>query len=400
MDVSIAGAGCSLMDYLFTGIEFAGPAFDRYRSRTPGDGGLVPGNLVFTEGLERFAGRPYEEVLTEITGGAAPASRNLGGPSVVALVHAAQLLQPAGVPVSFFGVRGDDGPGKELATIVSRTPLHWDHYLQEPGETPFTHALSDPTWANGTGERSFVNSPGVAADYRAADIHRSFYDHPIVALGGTALVPALHAELNVPVHRAHRDGALTIVNTVYDFLNESRAPDRPWPLGDSDVTYPATDLLVVDAEEARRLSGSDTPERAAERFVDRGVGAVVITRGAEDVFAVARGDRFVPLEPRWFPVSERVTAELRNGGGARGDTTGCGDNFVGGILYALAEQMRSGERRMDLFHAIAWGVASGGYACFSLGGTMIEQHRGDKLTAITDYVRDYRIQLGAATGDA
>ncbi|MEX2442727.1 MAG: carbohydrate kinase family protein [Alkalispirochaeta sp.] len=400
MDTAIAGTGCSLMDYLSTGIDFSGPAFDRYRSRTPGDGGLVPGKLVFAEGLEQFAGIPYEDVLREITGGVPPASMNLGGPSVVALVHAAQLLRPAGVPVSFYGVRGDDTVGGDLANIVSKTPLHWDHYLQEPGHTPFTHALSDPTWDNGTGERSFVNSTGVAADFRAAHIDDSFFDHQITAFGGTALVPALHAELHEPIRRARRNGALTVVNTVYDFLNESRDPHRPWPIGDSDETYRNTDLLIVDAEEARRLSGSETPEGAAARFVEAGVSAVIITRGAQDLYAVSRGGRFVPLEPAWFPVSERVGRELRDGAGAHGDTTGCGDNFVGGVLYTLAEQLRSGEQNLDIHHAVSWGVASGGYACFFLGGTTIEHQRGEKLAAITEYVRDYRRQLGAGTGDA
>jgi sugar/nucleoside kinase (ribokinase family) len=400
MEIAIAGTGCSLMDYLFTGIDFTGPAFTRYRSQKPGDGGLVPGHLVFVEGLERFSGGRYQRVLEEITGGTPPASSNLGGPSVVALVHAAQLLAPAGVPTRFYGVRGNDPTGAELAGIISRTPLHWDHYLQQPGESPFTHALSDPRWDNGAGERSFVNSTGVAADYHAADIEESFFDHEILAFGGTALVPALHAELHRPVVRGHRVGALTVVNTVYDFLNESRNPDRPWPLGDTGETLSATDLLIVDAEEARRLSGVDDPWTAAERFVSSGVSAVIITRGAEDLVAVAAGGRFHSLEARSFPVSHRIRHELRSGAGTGGDTTGCGDNFVGGVLYALAEQMRSGERFLDLYHAISWGVASGGYACFSLGGTRLEGRRGEKLEAITDYVRAYREQLGAGTGDA
>ncbi|HKK48820.1 MAG TPA: carbohydrate kinase family protein [Alkalispirochaeta sp.] len=400
MDTAIAGTGCSLMDYLSTGIDFSGPAFDRFRSHAPGDGGLVPGQLVFAEGLEKFAGMPYQEVLEEITAQSPPPSKNLGGPSVVALVHAAQLLRVQGVPVSFYGVRGDDSVGGDLASIVSKTPLHWDHYVQEPGHTPFTHALSDPTWDGGAGERSFVNSTGVAAHFRAADIDRSFFDHPITAFGGTALVPALHAELHEPLRHARRQGALTVVNTVYDFLNESKNPHRPWPIGDSEESYRNTDLLIVDAEEARRLSGSGTVETAAGRFVEAGVSALIITRGAQDLYALSRGGRFAPLEPAWFPVSERVGRELGDGAGVSGDTTGCGDNFVGGVLYAVAEQLSSGERHLDLHHAISWGVASGGYACFSLGGTSIEQHRGEKHTAIAEYVRDYRRQLGAVSGDA
>ncbi len=400
MEVSIGGTGCSLMDYLFTGIDFEAGMFARYRSREPGDGGLVPGALVFIEGLESFAGRSYEEVLRDITDGGEPASRNLGGPSIVALVHAAQLLNGAGVPVSFHGIRGEDTIGDELAGIVSRTPLHWDRYVQRPGETPFTHALSDPRYADGAGERSFVNSVGVAAEFSVEDLHDSFFDNAIVAFGGTALVPTLHGELHKAVGRAAKGGSLTVVNTVYDFFNESRFPDRLWPLGDSERTYSNTDLLVVDAEEAYRLSGVADSIRAARRFTEAGVSAVVITSGADDILAVSDGGRFAPLEARFFPVSDRIRAELRNGHGDAGDTTGCGDNFVGGLLFALAEQLRSGERRCDLFHAMSWAVASGGYCCFSLGGTVLESRRGEKRDAIREYVRDYRRQLGAVTGDA
>lgn len=393
MSTSIGGVGCSLMDYLFTGVEFGGEGFARYRSRTRGDGGLEPGTLVFLDALERFAGGPYRQVLTAVTGDAQPTSRNLGGPSVVALVHAAQLLHDSEVPVSFYGVRGDDAVGADIAAVLAATPLLWNHYTIAAGTSPFTHALSDPDWADGAGERCFVNSTGVAAQFDAARIDPSLYDNDIVAFGGTALVPQLHAQLHLPLQRAKEAGALTVVNTVFDFVNESRAPHAPWPIGDSAVSYANTDLLVVDAEEAYRLSGESVPQRAADWFVRAGVSAVVITSGAEPLLATAKGGRFKALPAQHFPVSARIAAELRAPDRPAGDTTGCGDNFVGGLLYSLAVQLDAGERILDLRDALIWAVASGGYACFSLGGTMIERHPGEKHTAIAAYVRDYEQQL-------
>ena len=393
MSVSIGGVGCSLMDYLFAGVDFGGVSFARHRSRTRGDGGLEPGALVLVEALERFCGRPYREVLAAITGDVRPTSRNLGGPSVVALVHAAQLLEGSGVTVSFYGLRGDDRAGGDITDVLAHTPLVWDHYAVVQGTTPFTHVLSDPAWADGAGERCFVNSTGVAAQFRAAWIDPSLYEHAIVAFGGTALVPQLHAELHLPLRRARAAGALTVVNTVFDFVNEARAPRSPWPIGDSRVSYANTDLLVVDAEEAYRLSGASRPEAAAAWFARAGAGAIVITCGAEPLLAVAGGARFRPLEPQRFPVSARIAAELRGADSPPGDTTGCGDNFVGGMLYALAMQLDAGERALDLRHALAWAVASGGYACFFLGGTTIEPHPGRKRATIAAYVRDYQRQL-------
>ena len=394
MKTSIAGVGCSLMDYLFTDIDFHSDAFGRYRSRRPGDGGLVPGQLVFAEDLERFAGRDYPGVLEELTGGAGAASSNLGGPSVVALVHAAQMLADREIPVEFYGVRGDDEAGAQLALILEKTPLRWDHYRQVPGRTPVTYVLSDPRFDGGAGERSFINSVGVVRDYSAADIPDTFYANSITAFGGTGLVPTLHAELHMPVTRAHREGALTVINTVYDFLNQSRDPHGPWPLGDSPRTCAATDLLIVDAEEARRLSGEDDPHRAIARFRDAGVSAVVITRGTEPVLAEAGEGRFTALERSEFPVSLKVGEDLASGARPRGDTTGCGDNFVGGVLASIAEQIEAGEKRIDLHEAISWGVAAGGFACFCLGGTYLESRAGEKHGAVSEYYQAYRRQIG------
>ncbi|TVR68043.1 MAG: carbohydrate kinase family protein [Spirochaetaceae bacterium] len=394
MKTSIAGVGCSLMDYLFTDISLKGDAFQRYRSRRPGDGGLVPGGLVFAEDLERFSGRDYQAVLEEITGGARAASSNLGGPSVVALVHAAQMLAERRIPVSFYGIRGDDEAGEQLAAILGRTPLAWDHYLPVPGSTPFTHVLSDPEYDNGAGERSFINSVGVVRDYGPGDIDDSFYSHGITVFGGTGLVPALHAELHVPVTRANRSGALTVVNTVYDFLNESRNPDKPWPLGKTEETCRATHLLIMDAEEARRLGGRDDLVEVVKAFREAGVAAVIVTRGPEPVLVEAGGGPFRDLPMSEFPISRKVGEDLAAGKRPRGDTTGCGDNFVGGVLASLAEQMEAGAASLDLREAISWGVAGGGFACFSVGGTYLESRVGEKREAITEYYRAYRSQIG------
>lgn len=396
----LVGTGCSLIDYLYTGIDFDSPAYRRYLSNTPGDGGLRPGELVFLEGLEQFSGRRWKEILPEITGDAAVASSNLGGPSVVSLLQAAQLLEAKDVTVEYFGIRGDDTAGTEIEAILDRTPLDTTNYEVRHGRTPATYVLSDPAWDNGAGERSFINSTGVAGTYEVDELPEAFFDHPVVAFGGTALVPVFHEELHRPVRRAHEGGSLTVVNTVYDFLNQSRAPDQPWPLGDREVTFPHTDLLILDAEEARRLSGTTDLSRALRRFTEAGVSAVVITRGPDDLLAATRGGRFRPMEGRSFPVSARITRELREGAGRSGDTTGCGDNFVGGVLYSLVEQIYAGEKQIDLYHAVTWGVASGGLACYHLGGTSLSDQPGEKHRRTAEYVRDYARRLGASTGDA
>jgi sugar/nucleoside kinase (ribokinase family) len=119
-----------------------------------------------------------------------------------------------------------------------------------------------------------------------------------------------------------------------------------------------------------------------------------------------------------MPVSARVASELAAGAGANGDTTGCGDNFCGGVLYALAEQYRSSPRapekggagteasnqgareadareRYDLMEALRWGIVSGGFACFYVGGTYFEEHPDQKRSALVPY---YEAYLGQGAG--
>lgn len=77
-----------------------------------------------------------------------------------------------------------------------------------------------------------------------------------------------------------------------------------------------------------------------------------------------------------------------------GDTTGCGDNFVGGVLYSMAEQLKQGVHLLDLPEAAAWGVVSGGFTCFYVGGTYHETAKGEKLSKIKHYYAQYKTQPG------
>ncbi len=158
--LTISGTGCALMDYLHADIRLDSEAFLRYRARRGGDGGLEPGKLVFVEDLERFAGEPFSRILEALRGGQEPDRANLGGPSIVSLIHAAQMLEGHQAQVQFFGARGVDASSDAIMHIVSRTPLEVSGYLAFAGHTPFTQVFSDPTYDHGHGERTFVNERG------------------------------------------------------------------------------------------------------------------------------------------------------------------------------------------------------------------------------------------------
>ncbi len=445
--LTISGTGCALMDYLYADVRLDSEAFVRYRSRTGGDGGLEPGKLVFVEDLERFAGKPFAGILEELTGGARPDRANLGGPSIVSLIHAAQMLEGHDVRVRFSGARGNDASADEIMNIIARMPLDVSGYRVFEGHTPFTQVFSDPTYDQGHGERTFVNERGVADLFAPEHLPSSFFDSDIVAFGGTALVPRIHDNLASLCKRARAGGAVVVVNTVYDFRNEANARRQEggslssigapsggrwqqggslsegrastggrWPLGESDETYKFIDVLIADREEALRLSGTESPEAALDFFRAKGTGAAIITDGVRDILFYSDGSLFsVPalsglrfpapgkgsLPACSLPVSAEIRRVLASPDKPKGDTTGCGDNFVGGLLASIAIQLEAGQKRgsLDLVDACSMAIVSGGFSCFYIGGTYQEARPGEKKQEIEHYYKLYREQLSANAAD-
>ncbi|MDQ1296584.1 MAG: hypothetical protein QG611_562, partial [Bacteroidota bacterium] len=164
--IVVSGTGCALADFLYNDIPFHGSEFTEYISRNAGDGGLSPGKLVFTEELEKYSGQSYKEILKKITHGNPPDAFNVGGPSLVSLIHLSQMLDINDYQVKFFGMAGQDETAELIFRIVRGTPLNINNYLSSAGKpTPFTDVFSDPGFDNGVGERTFVNNIGAAWDY-------------------------------------------------------------------------------------------------------------------------------------------------------------------------------------------------------------------------------------------
>ena len=383
------------MDRIYAHADFSSPSFKRYLGLRPGDGGLSVGGLTFEEDLERFAGQSFGDILPTLSSGKAPDVENIGGPAIVALIHAAQITAES-CTVRFYGCRGDDAVGSDLDRRLKSTPLDLTHFrIQPDSETPSTTVLSDPDADNGHGERLFVNTIGAAWDYIPEEVDDSFYESDICVFGGTALVPRIHEGLGYMLSKARGNGCLTVVNTVYDFLNEKKNPGGRWPLGSSDTSYSLVDLLISDKEEALRLSGKDDIPDALAFFSRMGVGAVIITAGADDVHLWAGSGRFLPAGPETMPVSEALGKAWKDPS-RRGDSTGCGDNFAGGVIASIAEQLASGNKVFDLKEACRLGVVSGGFAGLYYGGTWQESEPGEKRRLLQPYYEEYLRQTSIA----
>ncbi len=395
-EINVAAVGCSLADYLYTDIDFNSDVFRKYQSRVEGDGGLSPGHLVFAGDLAKFADSDFQTIINEITGGKPFTAFNLGGPAIVALINAAQLLHGAPVKFSFFGALGRDATAGRMLEIIQRTPVRIEHYQKVSGESPCTDVLSDPNYANGKGERTFINNIGACWNYTPDMLDKSFFDADILFFGATALTPGIHDHLTALLARGKAVDTINIVTTVFDFRNEKDHPGRPWPLGESNDSFRMIDLLVMDWDEALKISGKNHFDDAFKFFIDQGVKTLIVTHGAHDFYAWSSGKLFEPLEMTAYPVCALADQIMLENPASRGDTTGCGDNFAGGVLASVAAQIAAGKKpgELKMIDACARGAASGGFACFSIGGVYREPSPGDKQAQIERFYQSYLEQLG------
>jgi sugar/nucleoside kinase (ribokinase family) len=390
--IEVAGVGCCLVDYLFNNITFTSEAFSKYSSKKSGDGGLTPGQLVFAEEFEKFSNQHFESAIQEITHGKPPDKVNIGGPGIVALIHTAQMLEKTGCQVRFYGGRGEDEAAEYLQSSLTKTPVIIDKYQQVEGTTPSTVVLSDPGFHEGTGERIFINSIGAAGNYLPEYLDDRFFASDVVVFGGTALVPSIHDNLTELLTRAKANGCVTVVNTVYDFRNQNANPHKKWPLGKSDESYRNIDLLITNHEEALRLSGKSKLKEAMEFFKMAGTGAVLVTNGAKNItISAGESSIFGETKPTEMPVSAAISEELNKS--HSGDTTGCGDNFAGGAIVSLVQQLQNGSTKINLKEAASWGIVSGGFSCFYMGGTFHQKEPGEKRQQIAPYYEAYLKQI-------
>ena len=393
--INISGTGCALVDYFYPNINFHSGSFSEFQSKRDGDGGLCQGRLVFTEELEQFAGAQYSEILKRITGGTAPSTYNLGGPGLVSLIHVAQMLPLNKFDVRFFGSAGNDDKAEIIFDLLKKTPLNISNYVKIGKKaSPLTDVFSDPDFDNGQGERTFVNNIGAAWDYLPEYLENDFLNSDIVCFGGTALVPVIHDNLGKLLRKARQNKCISVVNTVFDFMNEKKNPDKNWPIGDTPEDLSLIDMLIMDKEEALKISGCNSMKAAADYFIDKKVTSFIITNGSQNIIAYSSGGIFTCTGLLDLSVSARVLRELNSQTQKTGDTTGCGDNFVGGVIASIGQQLLNIKKgQLNFNEAVAWGVASGGMACFYVGGTYFEKQPFEKFNLVKEYIDHYLLQI-------
>ena len=251
-------------------------------------------------------------------------------------------------PVHLIAVVGDDFPAAERAYLAGRG-IDLAGLEVRPGKTF--------RWAGRYHEDLNMRDTvalelNVFADFRPRVA-------PAVRSAAYVFLANIDPRLQADVLAQFEKPALVACDTIGHWIETARQP--------FEALLPRIDLLVVNDEEARLLSGERNVVRAARKILALGTRAVLVKRGeygailfsAQSVFAVPA----YPLEQVFDP-------------------TGAGDAFAGGLMGALAA---SGDRTEAGFRrAIVYGTV--------LASFIVEDFGGRRLSTLTrdDIERRYR----------
>jgi sugar/nucleoside kinase (ribokinase family) len=223
----------------------------------------------------------------------------LGGAATYSSLAAAQLAR-GGVRV--VGIVGTDFPEAHLDGLRSRG-IDTAGVERAQGKTFRWHGRYSSDLASRTSLDTQLNvfadfSPKIPAAYRSS---------PFVLLGN------IHPKLQVDVLDQVQKPRLVVADTMNFWIE-----GEPKALA---AMLERIDLLVINDEEARQLSGIHNLVRAAADIRKRGPSMLIVKRGEFGALLFDEaGTFFVPA----YPLEEVL------------DPTGAGDSFAGGLLGYLA----------------------------------------------------------------
>jgi sugar/nucleoside kinase (ribokinase family) len=254
----------------------------------------------------------------------------LGGSATYSALAASLLLPPEGVRV--VGVVGDDFPDAHL-TELRRRGIDTEGVERAAGSTFRWHGRYSSDLASRTTLDTQLNvfadfSPKIPPLYRAS---------PFVLLGN------IHPELQVGVLEQVQRPTVVAADTMNFWIEREQ--------GSLAEMLRRIDLLVINDEEARQLSGIHNLVKAAADIRKRGPKLLVIKRGEFGALLFDHaGVFFVPA----YPLEDVI------------DPTGAGDSFSGGLLGYLAS-MRDGASPATIRKAMIFAAVLGSFCVEGVG---------------------------------
>jgi sugar/nucleoside kinase (ribokinase family) len=281
----------------------------------------VCGNVVFDVLV-----RPVEQLRWAATTLVETVSQQLGGNAGSTSFTLARL----GIPTFVVTLVGRDPEAAAVMAQLESAGVDTSRVMRT--EAPTSVAIS---LVNQAGERALLYRLGASAE--------TFPSFPISGAAHFHLAAVFrmkHLRTAAPevLRQAKELGMTTSVDTQWDTENEWMKVLAP--------SLPSTDLLFVNEDEARMLSGHGDPEKAAGTLRAAGAQTVCVKLGP-------RGCAVFAEEMTFTSPGFRVTAV---------DSTGAGDCFAGGYIAAL-------QRQLSHVEAARMANAAGALSVQQLGGT-------------------------------
>lgn len=258
----------------------------------------------------------------------ADASMQLGGSAAIFACGASRL----GLCVGFIGKLGNDAFGSYLLGVMETRGIDTSHILVDHTVgTGLTVHFSRPR------DRAMLTFPGTINTMSCDEIDEKIFSHArLVHLGSYYLQTRLHTGLAGLFRRLKQNGLHISLDPGWDPLNK-------WN-GNLRQVLDQIDFFFPNDQEAARISGEPSVDRALRALQSHRL-QPVIKRGEKGACSI---DKNLIVEQTGFSVPNV-------------DTTGAGDSFDAGFLYAYLQGK-------DTAECLRWGCACGALSTMRPGG--------------------------------
>lgn len=231
-------------------------------------------------------------------------------------LNEATILSRLGKSVQFISILGQDDAGNMILEHLKRNHIPTEYVtLSNSFSSPVNLVLVDKD-----GERSFITNP--QSSLRMLDechVDSSLLPNaPILCFASIFVSPKYTPDKLERLFQNAKNAGCIVCADMTKCKNQETLADIAPALSYVDYIFP-------NYEEARLVSRLDDPDEIADAFLKCGVRHVVMKLGKKGCLLKTPHERYL------IPAYAHANCV---------DTTGAGDNFAAGFLYALSEGMR------------------------------------------------------------
>jgi len=230
--------------------------------------------------------------------------------------NSALALRKLGHSVKMIGNVGEDAHGQQILATLRENGMTLDGIEVTPGtQTAITIAIVRPD-----GERAFISDPACLRQFTSNLVERHLHmmdDCDVVCLLGIFFLPGISLpELSRITAELQSRGKTTLLDTGWDADN--------WQAGTLEALASMLghiDIFIPNEEEAKAITGSADPQKAAQALSEAGPKIVVVKLGPQGSFLYSRDEqRLIPAH----------TVQVV-------DAIGAGDVFNAGFIHGYLQ---------------------------------------------------------------